>query len=122
MLYTWLAFPTQIFRTPFSEGTVTSYIGYEQWGGAELLARATCELLAERYNTTIAETPGKVSNEDFFALGIDGNQPTLDLLREGKFSATLGVDPFRMGVTVVDTMVKVLAGETGLVYQPRFIP
>jgi ABC-type sugar transport system substrate-binding protein len=182
------------FITPFSEGTVTSYIGYDQWGGAEKLGKATCELLAEKYDTTIAETPGKVFillgidsifshrrtggfkaglekncpnveivgeqtaewlrtkgsevatialqkdpdidvfygnsdemaigaalaaeqlgkviNVDFFAVGIDGNQPTLDLLREGKFSATLGVDPFRMGVTVVETMQKVLEGQT----------
>ena len=48
----------------------------------------------------------------FFAVGIDGNQPTLDLLQQGKFSATLGVDPPRMGETVFDTLQKVLAGET----------
>ena len=43
---------------------------------------------------------------------IDGNQPTLDLLGQGKFSANLGVDPVRMGVTVMDAMNKILAGET----------
>lgn len=58
-----------------------------------------------------AEGLGLVINEDFFAVGIDGNQPTLDLLAEGQFSATLGVDPFRMGVTVIDTMAKIFAGE-----------
>lgn len=181
------------FITPFSEGNVVSYIGYDQWGGAEKLAQATCELLAKKYNTTAAETKGKVFillgidsifshrrtggfkaglekycpnvqvvgeqtaewlrtkgqevasiawqkdpeidvfygnsdemaigaalageqlgkkiNEDFFAVGIDGNPPTLDLLGQGKFSATLGVDPYRMGVTVTDTMDKVLAGQ-----------
>ena len=181
------------FITPFSEGVVESYIGYDQWGGAEALAAYTCELLAQKYETTVEETPGKVYillgidsifshrrtggfkaglakncpnvevvgeqsaewlrtrgsevalialqqtpdidvfygnsdemaigaalaaeqlglviNEDFFAVGIDGNQPTLDLLAEGKFSATLGVDPFRMGVTVIDTMAKIFAGE-----------
>jgi len=181
------------FITPFSEGEVLSYIGYDQWGGAEKLAAHTCELLAGKYGTTAAETPGKVYillgidsifshrrtggfkaglakncpnvtvvgeqtanwlrqdgqavaavawqadpeidvfygnsdemaigaalageqlgkkiNEDFFAVGIDGNQPTLDLLKEGKFSATLGVDPVNMGKTVVDTMQKVLDGE-----------
>ena len=57
------------------------------------------------------EQLGKKINEDFFAVGIDGNQPTLDLLKEGKFSATLGVDPVRMGVTVVDTMEKIFMGE-----------
>ena len=169
------------FITPFSEGDVLSYIGYDQWGGAEKLAQASCELLAKKYNTTAAETKGKVYillgidsifshrrtggfkaglekycpnveivgeqtaewlrtkgsevatiawqkdpdidlfygnsdemaigaalageqlgkviNQDFFAVGIDGNPPTLDLLQQGKFSATLGVDPYRMGVT-----------------------
>jgi ribose transport system substrate-binding protein len=182
------------FITPFSEGEVLSYIGYDQWGGAEKLAQASCELLAKKYNTTAMETPGKVYillgidsifshrrtggfkaglekycpnveivgeqtaewlrtkgsevatiawqkdpdidlfygnsdemaigaalageqlgkviNQDFFAVGIDGNPPTLDLLAQGKFSATLGVDPYRMGVTVTDTLQKILAGET----------
>jgi ribose transport system substrate-binding protein len=58
-----------------------------------------------------AEQLGKVINQDFFAVGIDGNQPTLDLLKEGKFSATLGVDPYRMGVTVAEYMAKILNGE-----------
>lgn len=181
------------FITPFSEGEVTSYIGYDQWGGAEKLAAHTCELIAQKYGKPAAEVEGKVYillgidslfshrrtggfkaglakncpnvqvvgeqsaewlrtkgsevatialqqtpdidvfygnsdemaigaalaaeqlglkiNEDFFAVGIDGNQPTLDLLKDGKFSATLGVDPVRMGVTVVDTMDKIFAGE-----------
>jgi ribose transport system substrate-binding protein len=181
------------FITPFSEGDVASYIGYDQWGGAEKLAAYTCELIAGKYGSTPAETTGKVYillgidsifshrrtggfkaglakncpnvqvvgeqtanwlrqdgqavaaqawqadpeidvfygnsdemaigaalageqlgktiNTDFFAVGIDGNQPTLDLLGEGKFSATLGVDPVNMGKTVVDTMQKVLNGE-----------
>jgi ABC-type sugar transport system substrate-binding protein len=44
-----------------------------------------------------AESLGMTINEDIFAIAIDGNAPTLDLIREGKFTATLGVDPFRMG-------------------------
>lgn len=182
------------FITPFSEGTVNQYIGYDQWGGAANLAKYTCELIAKKYNSKPAETKGKVYillgiesifshrrtggfkagltkncpnvkvvgeqtaewlrtkgsevatialqkdpdidafygnsdemaigaalaaeklglkiNKDFFAVGIDGNQPTLDLLKQGKFSATLGVDPFRMGVTVIDTMDAILKGET----------
>ena len=181
------------FITPFSEGEVLSYIGYDQWGGAEKLAMHTCELLAGKYGTTAAETPGKVYillgidsifshrrtggfkaglekacpnvevvgeqtanwvrqdgqavasiawqqdpeidvfygnsdemaigaalagdqlgkkiNEDFFAVGIDGNPPTLDLLAEGKFSATLGVDPYNMGVTTMKTLEKIFMGE-----------
>ena len=167
------------FITPFSEGDVASYIGYDQWGGAEKLAAHTCELIAGKYGSTPAETTGKVYillgidsifshrrtggfkaglakncpnvevvgeqtanwlrqdgqavaaqawqadpdidvfygnsdemaigaalageqlgkaiNTDFFAVGIDGNQPTLDLLGEGKFSATLGRGPGEHG-------------------------
>jgi ABC-type sugar transport system substrate-binding protein len=181
------------FITPFDEGEVAAYIGYDQWGGAEALALHTCDLIAEKYGVDAAETNGKVYillgidsifshrrtggfkaglekgcpnvevvgeqtaewlrtkgqevanialqqtpdidvfygnsdemaigaslaatdlgltiNEDYFAVGIDGNQPTLDLLAEGQFSATLGVDPFRMGVTVIDTMALILDGE-----------
>ena len=181
------------FITPFSEGKVNAYIGYDQWGGAAKLAAYTCELIAKKYGKPAADVEGKVFillgidsifshrrtggfkaglekncpnvkvvgeqsgewlrtkgsevasialqqnpdidvfygnsdemaigaalageqlgkkiNEDFFAVGIDGNQPTLDLLKEGKFSATLGVDPVRMGVTVIDTMDKILKGE-----------
>ncbi len=181
------------FITPFSEGEVMSYIGYDQWGGAEKLAAHTCELLAGKYGTETADATGKVYillgidsifshrrtggfkaglekncpnvevvgeqtanwlrqdgqavasvawqadpdidvfygnsdemaigaalageqlgltiNEDFFAVGIDGNPPTLDLLADGKFSATLGVDPYNMGVTTMDTLEKIFAGE-----------
>jgi ABC-type sugar transport system substrate-binding protein len=172
---------------------VVQYVGYDQWGGAEKLALYTCELIAKKYNSTPAETKGKVYillgiesifsrrrtggfkaglakgcpnvtvvgeqtaewlrtkgqevatialqkdpdidvfygnsdemaigaalaaeklgltiNKDFFAVGIDGNVPTLDLLKEGKFSATLGVDPYRMGVSVMDSMDKIFKGE-----------
>lgn len=31
--------------TPLEEGTVVEYIGYDQWGGAELLAQYSCTLL-----------------------------------------------------------------------------
>lgn len=179
------------FITPFEaeDVIVASYIGYDQWGGAEALAQETCNLIGSKYNTEpeltegqvyillgiesifsrrrtggflaglekhcpnvqvvgqqsaewlrtrgqevasvalqqfpnidvfygnsdemaigaalAAEQLGLVINEDFFAVGIDGNQPTLDLLAQGQFSATLGVDPFRMGVTVIDTMAAI---------------
>ena len=55
------------FITPFSEGEVASYIGYDQWGGAEKLAAATCDLIAGKYGSTPAETTGKV----YILLGID---------------------------------------------------
>ncbi len=181
------------FITPFSDGNVKAYIGYDQWGGAEQLAKYTCTLLAKKYQTTPEKTPGKVFillgidsifthrrtggfkaglnkycpnvnivgeqsaewlrtmgsdvatialqkdpeidvffgnsdemaigatlaaeqrgrkvNVDFFAVGIDGNPPTLDMLKEGKFSATLGVDPYRMGRTIIDTMHDILDGK-----------
>jgi len=181
------------FITPFSEGNVVQYIGYDQWGGAEALAAYTCQLIAKKHNSTVDKTDGKVYillgiesifshrrtggfkaglaetcpnvkivgeqtaewlrtkgqevagialqkdpdidvfygnsdemaigaalaaeaagltvNKDIFTVGIDGNQPTLDLIKDNKFSATLGVDPYRMGVAVIDTMQKVLNGE-----------
>ncbi len=179
--------------TPFKEGNVVSYIGYDQWGGAQKLGEYTCQLLAGKYHTTPEQAHGKVfillgggdsihvhrrtggyiaglakcpavqvvgeqsaewdrgkgaevataalqktpdidvfygnSDEmdigaslaaerlglkigkDYFALGIDGNQTTLDLIRAGKVTATLGVDPYRMGQTVFRTMQKVLDGQ-----------
>ncbi len=183
------------FITPFSDTSldVASYIGYDQWGGAEALAAHTCELIASKTGEDVEATSGEVYvllgidsifsrrrtggfeaglantcpnvevvgqqsaewlrtrgqevagialqqspeidvfygnsdemaigaalaatdlgltiNEDFFAVGIDGNEPTLDLLEAGEFSATLGVDPFRMGVTVIDTMAAIFEGE-----------
>jgi ABC-type sugar transport system substrate-binding protein len=55
-----------------------------------------------------AQKLGMRVNQDFFVLSIDGNAPTLGLIKDGKFTATLGVDPTRMGQTVIDTMNKVL--------------
>jgi ABC-type sugar transport system substrate-binding protein len=183
------------FITPFPDpdARITSYIGYDQFTGAQHLAETTCDLLARKYQTTVDKVQGKVfillgldgfhahrrtdgfkyglqkkcpnvkvvgeqtaewlrskgsevatialqkypdidvfygnSDEmdigaslaaeklgkkigvDIFSVGIDGNPPTLDLLKEGKVSATLGVDPYNMGVTVVEAMEKVLNGE-----------
>ena len=181
------------FITPLPQGTVTSYIGYNQWDGAEKLGIYTCQLLAKKYNTSTEQAHGKVFillgidsifshrrtqgylaglqkcpdvrvvgqqsaewlreegetvataalqtdpdidvfygnsdemaigaalgaqrmgrtiNRDFFAVSIDGNQPTLDLIKEGKYTATLGVDPYRMGETVIDVMNQVLSGQS----------
>ena len=55
------------FITPFSEGEVATYIGYDQWGGAEALAIHTCDLIAEKYGMPAAETNGKV----FILTGIE---------------------------------------------------
>jgi ribose transport system substrate-binding protein len=58
-----------------------------------------------------AERLGLTINKDFFVVSIDGNQPTLDLIQQGKYTATLGVDPKRMGKTVIDAMDDVLNGQ-----------
>ena len=59
-----------------------------------------------------AEALGLTINKDIFTISIDGNQPTLDLIKQGKHTASLGVDPNRMGQTVIDTMQQVLDGKT----------
>jgi len=64
-----------------------------------------------------AEKLGMKINKDFFVVSIDGNSPTLDLIKAGKYTATLGVDPTRMGETVIDTMDKVLHNQA----VPQFI-
>ena len=59
-----------------------------------------------------AEALGLKVNRDFYAIAIDGNQPTLDLIRQGEFTATLGVDPYRIGQAVINAMDTVLSGGT----------
>jgi len=80
------------FITPFSEGKVESYIGYDQWGGAEKLAKTTCELIAKKYNTTSEMTKGKV----FILLGIDS---IFSHRRTGGFKA--GLEKYCPNVVVV---------------------
>jgi ribose transport system substrate-binding protein len=58
-----------------------------------------------------AQQLGIIPNEDIFAVGIDGNDVTLDLIREGVVTATLGVYPSRMGSVVIEQMKKYLDGE-----------
>lgn len=58
-----------------------------------------------------AEQLGLVIGEDIFSVGIDGNDVTLDLIREGTVTATLGVYPRRMGMVAVQQMHKLLNGE-----------
>ncbi|CAG0997164.1 MAG: sugar ABC transporter substrate-binding protein [Anaerolinea sp.] len=58
------------------------------------------------------EKLGLKVNVDFFAIAIDGNQPTLDLIKAGKFTATLGVYPSRIGQTAVEVTDRILRGET----------
>ena len=51
-------------------------------------------------------------HKDVFTLGIDGNQATLDQIKAGQVTGTLGVYPKQMGATVVAQMAKVLGGTT----------
>ncbi len=46
-----------------------------------------------------------------FTIGIDGNDVTLDLIRQGKVTATLGVYPKKMGEQIVKQMRQVLEGK-----------
>ncbi|HML23466.1 MAG TPA: sugar ABC transporter substrate-binding protein [Aggregatilinea sp.] len=58
-----------------------------------------------------AQQLGLTVGEDIFSVGIDGNDVTLDLIREGTVTATLGVYPKRMGETVIVQQNKILNGE-----------
>lgn len=51
-------------------------------------------------------------HKDVYTLGIDGNQATLDLIKAGEVTATLGVYPKQMGVTIIEQMQKVLNNQT----------
>jgi ribose transport system substrate-binding protein len=59
-----------------------------------------------------AQQLGLTIGKDIFSVGIDGNDVTLDLIREGTVTATLGVYPRRMGEVVVQQMNRLLNGET----------
>lgn len=58
-----------------------------------------------------AEQLGLEIGSDILTVGIDGNDVTLDLVREGTVTATLGVYPKRMGAVIVEQMNKLLSGE-----------
>lgn len=58
-----------------------------------------------------AQQLGLTIGEDVFSVGIDGNDVTLDLIREGTVTATLGVYPSRLGAVVVEQMDKIFQGE-----------
>ena len=57
------------------------------------------------------EKSGRVPDRDVLIIGIDGNPPTLDLVRDGRFTATLGVYPERMGAVLVEQVERYRAGE-----------
>jgi ribose transport system substrate-binding protein len=58
-----------------------------------------------------AKKMGRVVNTDIWCISIDGNPVTLDLIKKGEITATLGVYPNRMGSTVILQMAKVLNGD-----------
>jgi len=58
-----------------------------------------------------AQKIGRSVNKDIWCLGIDGNAVTLDLIKNNKMTATLGVYPDRIGATVIYQMQKFLNGE-----------
>lgn len=58
-----------------------------------------------------AKKIGRIVNEDVWCLSIDGNLVTLDLIEKGDTTATLGVYPTLMGITVIRQMAKALQGE-----------
>lgn len=58
-----------------------------------------------------AQQLGLTVGKDVFTVGIDGNDVTLELIREGTVTATLGVYPRRMGVTVIEQMAKMFKGD-----------
>lgn len=53
----------------------------------------------------------KRMHKHVFTIGIDGNPATLDYIKQGLVTATLGVYPRMMGVVTVDQIKKVLAGQ-----------
>jgi ribose transport system substrate-binding protein len=59
-----------------------------------------------------AARSGRVINEDIWCVSIDGNNVTLDMIETNQMTATLGVHPFMIGVTVIVQMQKYLNGET----------
>ena len=59
-----------------------------------------------------AKKTGRTVNKDVWCISIDGNPVTLDLIGKGDTTATLGVYPRLMAVTVIQQMNKFLHGES----------
>jgi ribose transport system substrate-binding protein len=55
-----------------------------------------------------AKKMGRKINQDVWCVSIDGNPVTLDLIKQGETTATLGVYPNLIGATVIQQMKKVL--------------
>jgi len=59
---------------------------------------------------------GKKVNYEILCLGIDGNMPTLEMIRNKTMTATLGVYPEKMGETLIIQAKKVLDGGSVPIY------
>lgn len=59
---------------------------------------------------------GKKVNDEILCLGIDGNMPTLEMIRNKTMTATLGVYPEKMGETLIIQAKKILDGERVPIY------
>lgn len=59
---------------------------------------------------------GKKVNDEILCLGIDGNMPTLEMIRNKTMTATLGVYPEKMGEILIVQANKVLDGESVPIY------
>jgi ribose transport system substrate-binding protein len=58
-----------------------------------------------------AATAARMIGRKLFTIGIDGNPITLDKIKEGLVTATLGVYPDKMGAQIVVQVQKYLRGE-----------
>ncbi len=57
------------------------------------------------------ETAGKSVADGFLLIGFDGADGALDLIEQGKMSATVAQDPYGQGIKAVDTVMALLKGE-----------
>ena len=55
---------------------------------------------------------GKEINKDIFCFGIDGNAPTLEMIKNGTMTATLGVYPDKIGETIIEQMYTLHKGRS----------
>lgn len=56
------------------------------------------------------ETAGKSVDDGFILIGFDGSDGALDLIEQGKMSATVAQDPFGQGKRAVETVMALLDG------------
>lgn len=56
------------------------------------------------------ETAGKSVEDGFILIGFDGSDGALDLIEQGKMSATVAQDPYGQGMRAVETVLALLDG------------